>query len=145
MLKRVMNNGHASTFFSTSRGIKQGCPISANLFVLIVEVLASAIRQNPRIAGILIGNQEFKISQYADDTCLYLSNQESLRVSLSIIDLFSKCAGLKINRDKSEAIWIGASSNFRHKPYGLKWPEEAVKCLGVYLCNDTEKIVNSEV
>ena len=134
----VMNNGHASPFFKPTRGIRQGCPVSANIFILIVEILACAIRNNPRIAGILIQNQEFKISQYADDTCLYLSDQESLKAALIVIELFSKCSGLKINKDKSDAIWIGASSNFRHKTCGLRCPKKPVKCLGVSLCNNIE-------
>jgi hypothetical protein len=57
----VTNNGQASQFFKPSRGIKQGCPISANLFVLIVEVLATAIRNNPKILGIAIDGIEYKI------------------------------------------------------------------------------------
>ena len=71
---------------------------------------------------------------------MYFSDQESLKAALIVIELFSKCSGLRINRDKSEAIWIGASSNFRHKPCGLSWPEKTVKCLGVHLCNDILEI-----
>ena len=137
----VINNGHASTFFKPSRGIKQGCPISANLFVLIVEVLATAIRNNPKIIGIAIDGNVYKISQYADDTCLYLKNDESLQTVLTVLDLFKKCAGLKVNRDKSEAICIGTSSNYRHKTYGLKLTSEPVKTLGVYICNNMEEMI----
>ncbi len=46
---------------------------------------------------------------------------------------------MKINRDKSEAIWIGASSNFRHKPCGLKWTHDFVKCLGIYIGQNVSK------
>ena len=68
----VSNGGRSSAFFKPSRGIRQGCPISANLFILIVEILACAIRNDGSIRGITIGNKEYKISQYADDTMLYL-------------------------------------------------------------------------
>jgi hypothetical protein len=136
----VTNNGHLSTFFNPTRGIRQGCPISANLFVIIVEVLAMAIRRNPRIQGITINNHNFKISQYADDTVLYLANQQSLKIALIILDLFSKCTGLRMNRDKSESVWIGASSNFLHKPYELKWTNSPVKTLGLYLTKDKDEM-----
>jgi exonuclease III len=135
----VMNNGHLSTFFSPTRGIRQGCPISANIFVLIVEILAHAIRKNPQIRGIFIDQFECKISQYADDTCLYVADLHSIRNALLVFERFAKCSGLKINRDKSEAIWIGASSNFRHKPYGLRWTEGATY-LGVYISNDMHEM-----
>ena len=116
----VSNNGHLSQAFMPSRGIRQGCPISCNLFVIIVEFLACASRKNPNVKGIIINNIEFKISQFADDTCLYLKDLQSLKYVFSILDLFTACSGLKVNRGKSEAIGIGASSTFRHKGLGIK-------------------------
>jgi hypothetical protein len=50
--------------------------------------------------------------------------------------MFTKCSGLKINKDKSEAIYIGVSSNFRHK-CKIKWTSGDVKCLGVYINKNT--------
>jgi hypothetical protein len=35
---------------------------------------------------------------------------------------------------------IGASSNYKHKNLGIKWPSTSIKCLGVYINNDTDKI-----
>jgi hypothetical protein len=118
------------------RGIRQGCPISANLFVLIVKILANAIRQNPRIQGIKIQNLEFKISQYADDTVIYLADDESIKISFIILEMFGKCSGLRANKDKSEAMRIGASSNFKHKDISIKWTNTLVKSLGIYIGND---------
>jgi exonuclease III len=140
----VMNNGNASTFFKPTRGIRQGCPISANIFILVVEILAHAIRKNPDIQGIKIDGIEFKISQYADDTCLYLQDEGSLENALLIFQKFSKCSGLNINMEKSEAIWIGASSNYRHKPFKLKWTQGAT-CLGVYISNNLEEMTRTNI
>ena len=42
----VTNNGFASSFFPISRGIRQGCPISALLFILVVEIMSLHIKQN---------------------------------------------------------------------------------------------------
>jgi hypothetical protein len=135
----VMNNGHTSGYFKLTRGIRQGCPMSAYLFILLVESMANAIKNNPNIRGININHERHKISQYADDTCLYLEDQNSLKTALQIFEKFSKCSGLKVNRDKSEAIWIGASSNFRHKPLGLRWTTGATY-LGIYISNDVNEI-----
>jgi hypothetical protein len=137
----VTNNGHFSEFFRPSRGIRQGCPISANIFILIVEHLANVIRNNPNIKGIHINGIEYKISQYADDTCLYLSNQNSLENALNTIKFFTTCSGLKINMDKSEAMWIGATSNYRHKPYKLKWTQDMIKSLGLYIGTDQKQMI----
>ena len=68
----VLNNGWASDFFEIQRGVRQGCPLSPYLFVLSVEILAKAIRENTSIKGIFVNNREIKLSQYADDTTLIL-------------------------------------------------------------------------
>jgi hypothetical protein len=46
-----MNNGWISEIFKNSRGIRQGCPLSALLFVLSVEIMALRIRNNKDIKG----------------------------------------------------------------------------------------------
>ena len=135
----VSNCGSLSTPFKPTRGIRQGCPISANLFVIIVETLANAIRQNDNITGYKIGNIEFKINQYADDTCIYVKDVQSLKNVFSVLNLFTKCAGLKANKDKSDALGIGSSSNYRHRDIGIKWPSGSIRCLGVLINIDLEK------
>ena len=42
------------------------------LFVLGIEVLALAIKQNPNIEGITVGSHEIKTTQYADDATVFL-------------------------------------------------------------------------
>jgi hypothetical protein len=108
------------------------------LFILVVEVLAISIRSNPRIMGIEIGQKQWKISQYADDTCLFLADEQSMSLVFLVIDKFTKCSGLKMNRDKSEAMHIGASSYFRHKNHGLKWTHGPIRYLGIMVENDSE-------
>ena len=103
----ILNNGWASNFFETQRGVRQGCPLSPYLFILAAEVMAKAIRNNTNIKGISVNNQEVKISQYADDTTLILDGSlKSLSYSLDLLDGFGKFSGLKLNDKKTEALWI---------------------------------------
>ena len=70
------------------------------------------IRNNYIIRGIIIDNKEYKISQYADDTQLFLNGSEnSLREALDVLQKFYEMSGLKINVEKTKAIWIGSLSN----------------------------------
>ncbi len=129
----VMNNGYNSQFFSISRGIRQGCPISALLFILVVEIMAIHIRGNSDISGIRYSEKdEVIISQLADDTTLFLSDTQSLINSIAFITKFGKSSGLKLNKDKTEAFWIGADMNKKEKPLGLSWTKDFIKCLGIW-------------
>ena len=71
------NNGYYLEYFKLSRSIRQGCPISALLFLLVAEIIAIMIRSDKDIKGIIINATEFKISLMADDTTLILQNIES--------------------------------------------------------------------
>ena len=106
----VLNNGWSTNFFQTLRGVRQGCPLSPYLFILSVEVLAKAVRNNVSIRGFSLNNNEIKISQYADDTTLILDgSKEALSLALNMLDDFSRISGLRLNDKKTEALWIGSS------------------------------------
>ena len=64
----MINNGTTSTYFRVKRGVRQGNPLSLNLFVSAVEILAHIIGINTNIKGLKIMIQMIKLLQYADDT-----------------------------------------------------------------------------
>ena len=70
-----------SDYFTLERGVRQGDPLSPYLFVVAVESLAIVIRKNPAIRGIMIGNEETKLLQYADDMTAVLSDVNSAQLS----------------------------------------------------------------
>jgi hypothetical protein len=85
-------------------GTRQGCPLSPYLFNIVLEVLARAIRQQKEIKGIQIEKEEVKISLFADDMIVYISDpKNSTRELLNLINSFSEVAGYKINSNKSMA------------------------------------------
>ena len=95
------------------------------------------LRKNINIKGMVMNNKEMKISQYADDTQINLdSTEQSPWESLQILSNFYKLSGLKINKEKTKAIWIGAKSNSNNKlceDYKLDWTQGSVKILGLLL------------
>ena len=131
----ITNKGFASDFFNLERGVRQGCPLSGMLFVLGIEILALAIVQNSKIEGIAVGSCEMKITQYVDDTTVFLRNQESMNVLLELLEKFERCSGLKINPTKSETIWLGKWKNRDDTPFDFKWPKKSVFVLGVLISN----------
>ena len=91
-------NGEKMKAFPLKSGTRQGCPLSPLLFNIVLEVLATAIREEKEIKGIQIGREEVKLSLYADDIILYIENpKDSTQKLLELINEFSKVAGYKIN------------------------------------------------
>ena len=86
--------------FPLKSGIRQGCPLSPLLFSIVLEVLATAIREEKEIKGIQIGKQ-VKLSLFADDMIFYIENpKDSTRKLLELINEFNNVAGYKINTQK---------------------------------------------
>ena len=110
----VTNNGYYSECFKLSRSIRQGCPISALLFILVAEILAIAIRTNENIHGLQFNtkiNHTYKIAQLADDTTLFLADLDSIAHSITLFDKFKMISGLTVNLEKTEIIPLGRDRN----------------------------------
>ena len=97
-----------SEFFSIKRGCKQGEPIAPYFFLLCSQVLCKLIQTNKVVKGIKIGKEEFRNTQFADDTTIFMDGSEdSLQEILNILEVFGTLSGLKMNKSKIKMIWIG--------------------------------------
>ena len=77
-----------------------GCSFSPLLFNVVLEVLATAIRQTKEIKGIQIGREEVKLLLYADDKIYRENPKDSTQKLLELINEFSKVTGYKSNIQK---------------------------------------------
>ena len=94
----IILNGEKLKAFPLRSGTRQGCPLSPLLFNIVLEVLATAIREEKEIKVIQIRKEEVKLSLFADDMILYIENpKDTIRKLLELISEFSKVAGYKIN------------------------------------------------
>ena len=137
---RVMCNGSLTESIVLGKGIRQGCSLSPMLYVLFAEVLACNVRAEKGICGFLVpgsGGQHTNISQYADDTSAVLCDVLSVEKYLDVVELFGRGTGARLNRGKSEAMWIGAWKRKKDKPFGLKWVTK-MKVLGVWFGDEVE-------
>ena len=99
----IILNGEKLKAFPLTSGTRQGCPLSPLLFNIVLEVLATAIREEKEIKGIQI-RREVKLSLFAGDMIMYIENtKDSIRKLLEVISEFNTVAGYKINTQKSLA------------------------------------------
>ena len=97
----IFLNGEKLKAFPLRSGTRQRCPLSPLLFNIVLEVLATAIREEKEIKGIQI-RKEVKLSLFADDMILYIEiPKDSIRKLLELTSEFCKVAGYKINTQKS--------------------------------------------
>ena len=138
----ITNNGYISNYFPLSRGIRQGCPISALLFILVAEILSINVRSDASIKGITIKETEFKIAQLADDTTVFLSDIQSLKQVITRFNKFGLISGLKVNLDKTELIPLGGyhlqHSQLKGTLKGIKPVNGPFKTLGVWFTKDID-------
>ena len=86
----IILSGEKLKAFPLRSGTRQGCPLSPLLFNIVLEVPATAIREEKEIKGIQIRKEEAKLSLFADDMILYLENpKDGIRKLLELISGFS--------------------------------------------------------
>ena len=102
------------SIFFTIRN-KTRMPFSLLLLKIILEVLATAIRQGKEIRGIQIGEEEVKLSLLADGKVPYIeSPDDTMKKLLELITELSKAAGYRVNTRKSIA-FLYITANYQKK------------------------------
>ena len=140
-MANIILKGEKLKAFPLWSGTRQGCPLSLLLFIIVLEDLATAIREEKERKGIQIGKEEVKVSLLADDVILYTENpKDSIRKLLELIGEFSKVAGYKINKQKSLSfLYTNAEkseSKFKESiPFTIA--TKRIKYLGIYLPKET--------
>lgn len=103
----VLINGQSHGFFHSTRGVKQGDPLSPALFILSAEVLSRALNalfEDGRFVGYGMPKWSTKINHlsYADDTIIFTSaDRYSLKKIVSVLQAYETQSGQKINKEKS--------------------------------------------
>eukprot|EP00253_Pinus_taeda_P010038 PITA_10038 len=139
----VLINGSASHFIHSERGLRQGCPLSPLLFLIVMEGLSHLIisaKRDVSLSGLKITDDCYLTHLlFLDDVLIMLDG--SIRDSLSfsrILQLFSKATGMIVNQQKSTITFARTSVNesqYAHQafPYNIHPMERGLKYLGFWL------------
>uniref|UniRef100_A0A4X1V6X1 RNA-directed DNA polymerase n=1 Tax=Sus scrofa TaxID=9823 RepID=A0A4X1V6X1_PIG len=140
----IILNSEKLKEFPLRPGTRQGCPLLPLLVNIVLEVLATAIREVKEIKGIQIGREEVKLSLFADDIILYLENpKDSTRKLLELIHEFGKVAGYKINTQKLTAFLYTNNERAEkeiREAIPLTFASKRIKYLGVNLPKETKDL-----
>lgn len=129
-------NGHISDFFALSSGVRQGCPLSPLLYVLVAEVLACNIRGNSNVPSLSLPGLLSPLpclSQYADDTSVIACSDQAIVSVFDTYDLYERGSGSKLNLSKSTGLWLGPWNGRSDSPVAIDWSSVKIKVLGVFL------------
>ena len=132
-----MNGGLSTGYFDIKRGVRQGDPLSPYLFLLAIETLAQAIRKDTIINGIQFGEHEIRQILYADDITLFVKDRCSINRLQYIFDEFGKISGLRVNKGKTNFLWMGKETDRPDIPLFGNLVQE-VKMLGVHFSLDVK-------
>jgi len=124
-------NGGPTSFFQSKRGLRQGCPLSPLLYIIMADSLSHSLerkRAEGSLTGIYIvrGVKEVNHSQFADDTLLM--GGASTRITSRFKGVMEKlldASGGKINKRKSRIYgWNVGSHQLHNIAWILEFPFE---------------------
>ncbi|KAM4705111.1 protein-glutamine gamma-glutamyltransferase 4 [Rhinophrynus dorsalis] len=127
-----------------TNGTRQGYPLSPLLYVLALEPLLIAIRTCAEISGIPGVDGEYKVSGFADDILLSLSNPDvSLPAALNLLSVYSSLSGSRINVSKSEILNVNLPETnclSLKDRYDFRWAQHLITYLGVKFSPHTKDL-----
>ena len=142
----VINHGQfTSGPFSLSKGVRQGDPLSPYLFILALEILAVKIRNDNNIQGIRIGEKIVKLTLFADDMTCFIKDIRSYSILFETLRAFGVFSGLKVNKDKTEALALGNSGSLWKGHLVMNSLCDIIKIVGVYFGGDAKKRRRTEL
>ena len=135
----TINNGTSSGYFSITRGVRQGYPMSPYLFILSLEALAQMVRDESQIKGLEFPIGVVSLLLYADDVTRLVAVVESANLFFTIVNIFGQYL---LNMSKTEALWIGENPSCELNSIDVSCHKQAIKILGVFISNDMDLAID---
>ena len=133
---RIKVNGFLTDNVPLNRGVRQGCPLSSLLYVLVIEILALQFRRNPDIVGFTVGGEKIVSLHYADDAVITILQNRCFKEVIKDLADYEKASGAKVNYGKTQGLWVGKWKGRTDTPMQITWTSKNVKTLGVFFGND---------
>ena len=136
------SNGYMSKYMVKGRGTNQGDPSSPLIFSFCGEIMAHLILSNDNIKGIDLDGIKQVLSQFADDTTVFLSYELlTVEMFIQVLSHVEDEMGLKVSYEKTTMYRVGSLCNSNAEMFtqkNFKWSSGPIELLGVKInCNTT--------
>ncbi|CAM2120312.1 unnamed protein product [Caretta caretta] len=121
---------------SFGRGVRQGCPLSGQLYTLGIQPFLCLLRR--RLTGLVLQEQELRLVllAYADDVLLMVQDPGDLALVEAFQAMYSAASFARVNWVKSSGLVVGDWRQVSSLPPSLqtiRWSAGPLLYLGVYL------------
>ena len=103
--------------------------------MIAIDLFARALKNSKCIKGI----KEIKLSLFADNTTVFVRDQDSVTQLLKLLCKFTRVSGLEINTSETETMWLGAWRSRKETPFNFKWSQDPIRALGVFFSYNSEE------
>ena len=142
---KFLVNGQLTKAVDLHCGVRQGCPLSALLYVACKEPLAQVLRRDQWIKGVGIpgsGGLMSKCVLYMDDVNILCTDLLSVHRTLDLTDCYGQASGSKLNRGKTQALFYGPWTETEKTGLPLTVKQTDFKILGVKFDREAEGTEN---
>ena len=101
----------------------------------VLFILSRSIKNDPSIKAIQFNKYELKISQYANDTTVFVLDLDSVTSLLRVLSDFKEHSGQEINTTKTEVMWLGELKTASLLPVGQEKTQHKKKNVGLKMCD----------
>lgn len=109
--------------FWTTRGVRQGCPMSPTLYNAFMNDLEEEMR-NGREGGVMVGNKKIWTITYADDIVLLAYGEQELKSMLKRFKKYLKKKEMLLSTEKTKILVF---ENGKGRKREWKWEEEILE------------------
>ena len=90
--------------------------------------------------GIKITENAIKLLQFADDLTCSLIDIKSGDELFKFLNQFESCSGLRVNKTKTEGLWLGTNKGNGEIPFDIAWQNTPIQILCAYVGHETTEV-----
>ena len=126
---RIIINGRMGERVNMQRGIKQGCPLAALLYLIYVEPLHLMLQKETQ--GMRVWSNVIFSTGFIDDVSIFIASDIDFYSIKNILSLFEATTNSQLNKNKTSMLTIGSWKYRTFWPLSWLNPTATIKLIGI--------------